>query len=581
MALQGDNENSSKKKTAVIIGAGPAGLTAAFELLKHTDIKPIILEQADYLGGLARTVNYKGNRIDIGGHRFFSKSDRVMDWWLDILPMQKSAAGDQLVTYHRATTRVKSSETGPDPQTTDRVMLVRNRKSRIYFMRRFFDYPVSLSVSVVKNLGLFRTAKVGISYIKSSVFPIKPETSLEEFFTNRFGKELYLTFFKSYTEKVWGVPCHEISAAWGAQRIKGLSLWKALFHFFKKTFSFSSHKDVQQKNTETTLIERFLYPKLGPGQMWETVAEQIIAKGGEIIFNSTATSVSVEGNMVKDVYAVDSATGQTSKYTTDYVFSTMPMKELVLALQTPKPANVQEVSDGLVYRDFITVGLLVNKILVKDKVDKAKVESNGNSRGSASNGRGIYGGDGNHSASAGGDEPNASVALESKAPVSDNWIYIQEPDVKLGRLQIFNNWSPYMVADQSKIWLGLEYFCDATDDIWKWDDATMVKFAGEELEKIGIIKSADILDSIVIHVPKTYPGYFGTYNRFDELRSWLDQFQNLFLIGRNGMHKYNNQDHSMLTAMVAVENIAGGITNKDNLWSINTETDYHEDNNES
>jgi protoporphyrinogen oxidase len=568
--LQGDASKISKLRTAIFIGAGPAGLTAAFELLKNTDIKPIILEQGDYLGGLARTVNYKGNRIDIGGHRFFSKSDRVMDWWLDILPMQQSAEGDQLVTYRRASTTVKSSESGPNPQKTDRVMLVRNRKSRIYFMRRFFDYPVSLSVDVVKNLGLFRTAKVGISYIKSSLFPIKPETSLEEFFTNRFGKELYLTFFKSYTEKVWGVPCHEISAAWGAQRIKGLSLWKAIFHFFKSAFS--SSNDVQQKDTETTLIERFLYPKLGPGQMWEIVAEQIVAKGGEIIFNSTATSISVEDMTVKEVYALDSSTNQTSKYAADYVFSTMPMKELVTALQTPKPANVQEVSDGLVYRDFITVGLLVNKLLVKDKVGKTKIVGNGKSSGSGTST--------NNNSSNDYSTTNldrADSALESTAPISDNWIYIQEPDVKLGRLQIFNNWSPYMVADQSKIWLGLEYFCDDTDDMWKWDDGTMVKFAGEELEKIGIIRSTDILDSIVIHVPKTYPGYFGTYHRFDELRTWIDQFQNLFLIGRNGMHKYNNQDHSMLTAMVAVENIASGQTNKDNLWSINTETDYHEE----
>ena len=569
--MQGDASKSSKQRTAIIIGAGPAGLTAAFELLKNTDIKPIILEQGDYLGGLARTVNYKGNRIDIGGHRFFSKSDRVMDWWLDILPMQQSAEGDQLVTYRRASTTVKSRESGPNPQKTDRVMLVRNRKSRIYFMRRFFDYPVSLSVDVVKNLGLFRTAKVGISYIKSSLFPIKPETSLEEFFTNRFGKELYLTFFKSYTEKVWGVPCHEISAAWGAQRIKGLSLWKAIFHFFKSAFS--SSNDVQQKDTETTLIERFLYPKLGPGQMWEIVAEQIVAKGGEIIFNSTATSISVEDMTVKEVYALDSSTNQTSKYAADYVFSTMPMKELVTALQTPKPANVQEVSDGLVYRDFITVGLLVNQLLVKDKVGKTKIVGNGKSSGTSTNNN-------NNNSSNDYSTTNldhADSALESTAPISDNWIYIQEPDVKLGRLQIFNNWSPYMVADQSKIWLGLEYFCDDTDDMWKWDDGTMVKFAGEELEKIGIIRSTDILDSIVIHVPKTYPGYFGTYHRFDELRTWIDQFQNLFLIGRNGMHKYNNQDHSMLTAMVAVENIASGQTNKDNLWSINTETDYHEE----
>ena len=466
-----------------------------------------------------------------------------MDWWLEMLPMQKSAEGDQLVTYRRATTTVKSDDQGPDPLKTDRVMLVRNRKSRIYFMRKFFEYPVSLSVNVVKNLGLFRTAKVGFSYIKSSMFPIKPENTLEEFLTNRFGKELYLTFFKSYTEKVWGVPCHEISAAWGAQRIKGLSLWKALFHFFAKAFS--SNNDVNQKNTETTLIERFLYPKFGPGQMWEQVADIVKTKGGRIIMDTTAIGITVDRNSVTEVEALNLKTQEKSTIKGDYVFSTMPMRELVNALRTSVPANVKEVSDGLVYRDFITVGLLVNKLVVTDK-DSSPIGKEGKSDATT-------------------------------APIMDNWIYIQEPDVKLGRLQIFNNWSPYMVADPSKTWLGLEYFCDDTDEIWHWDDAKMVQFAGDELEKIGIIAKSDILDSVVIHMPKTYPGYFGTYNRFDELRNWIDQFENLFLIGRNGMHKYNNQDHSMLTAMVAVENIAKGITTKDNLWSINTETDYHEE----
>jgi protoporphyrinogen oxidase len=539
LALQAKESAKFNGKTAVIIGAGPAGLTAAYELLKHTDVKPILIEASDHLGGLSRTVNYKGNRIDIGGHRFFSKSDRVMDWWLDILPMQQSAAGEQLVTYRRATTSVKGNEAGPDPAQTDQVMLVRNRKSRIYFMRKFFAYPVSLSVDVIKNLGLFRTAKVGFSYIKSSLLPVKPEKSLEDFLTNRFGKELYLTFFKSYTEKVWGVPCHEISAAWGAQRIKGLSLWKALFHFFRKAFA--SSNDVNQKDTETTLIERFLYPKLGPGQMWETVADIVKEKGGEIIMESTASSVAVDGKRVTSVEIRNNNTDEKTVLNADYVFSTMPVKELITALKTPIPANVQEVSSGLVYRDFITVGLLVRKLVVEDHEKGVRAPESGS------------------------------------ASVADNWIYIQEPDVKLGRLQIFNNWSPYMVADPNTTWLGLEYFCDETDDMWKWENKKMVEFAGEELERIGIIKREDILDAVVIHMPKTYPGYFGTYNRFDELVKWIDQFENLFLVGRNGMHKYNNQDHSMLTAMVAVENIANGVTTKENLWSINTEEEYHEE----
>jgi len=543
---------NSPKPTAIIIGAGPAGLTAAYELLKNTDIKPIVIESSNYLGGLARTVNHKGNRIDIGGHRFFSKSDRVMDWWLEMLPMQNSTEGEQLVTYRRATTTVKSQEDAPDPEKTDRVMLVRNRKSRIYFMRRFFEYPVTLSVDTIRNLGLFRTARVGMSYIKASLFPIKPENTLAEFFTNRFGKELYLTFFKSYTEKVWGVPCNQISAAWGAQRIKGLSLWKAVFHFFGKLFAPTS--DVQQKKTETTLIERFLYPKYGPGQMWEHVAEEIKKKGGEIIMNSTACSITVEGNRITAVEIQDQETKEKRVLAADFAFSTMPIKELVSAMKVSVPKNVKEVSDGLVYRDFITVGLLVDKLVLKTK------GSSGEGEGANSNG--------STGASGGGGRQDM---------ITDNWIYIQEPDVKLGRLQIFNNWSPYMVADPTKVWLGLEYFCDDTDEIWHWADATMVDFAAKELDKIGIISKEDVRDSIVIHMPKTYPGYFGTYNRFDELRHWIDQFENLFLVGRNGMHKYNNQDHSMLTAMVAVENIVNKVKTKDNLWEINTEMDYHEE----
>jgi protoporphyrinogen oxidase len=526
--------NAKQQKTALIIGAGPAGLTAAFELLKRTNIKPIVLEQCDFIGGISRTVNYKGNRMDIGGHRFFSKSERVMDWWLDMMPMQLNESGETMITYHRATTSVKTSEKAPDPEQTDLVMLVRNRKSRIYFMRKFFEYPVSLSLSTLSNLGMVRTVKVGISYLQSMLFPVKPENTLAEFFTNRFGKELYLTFFKSYTEKVWGVPCNEISAAWGAQRIKGLDLRKALIHFASHLLPAST--DIEQKNTETSLIERFLYPKLGPGQMWEYVAEQIQEKGAQVRLNSRVDKLAVDGNNVTSVSVFNEKTGETEVIKADYVFSTMPMKELVRKLDVAVPANVKEVSEGLLYRDFITVGLLLKELTIKD------------------------------------DRAESAARL-----IADNWIYIQEPDVKLGRLQIFNNWSPYLVADKTKVWLGLEYFCDDTDDMWKLDDASMIKFAGEELEKIGIIEVKNIEDATVIHVPKAYPGYFGTYDRFDELVSWINTFENLFLVGRNGMHKYNNQDHSMLTAMVAVENIANGVKTKDNLWSINTETDYHEE----
>ncbi|MBS2001151.1 MAG: NAD(P)/FAD-dependent oxidoreductase [Cyanobacteria bacterium SZAS LIN-5] len=523
---------AGSQQTAVIIGAGPAGLTAAFELLKHTKIKPIVLERTDYLGGIARTVNYKGNRIDIGGHRFFSKSDRVMQWWLDVMPLEALEEKSQVITYQQKTTSVEGQISAPDPKKEDRVMLLRNRKSRIYFMRKFFDYPISLTPATVKNMGLFKTAKVGLSYMKASLFPIKPEKTLDEFLTNRFGKELYLTFFKSYTEKVWGVPCSQITSAWGAQRIKGLSLWRAVRHFFKSSLS---AVDIGQKETETSLIERFLYPKLGPGQMWEYVGKHVTESGGEIHNDCNVVKINVTENRVKSVEIEDAKTGERRTYEGDYFFSTMAIKDLVQCLE-PKPGpEVTQISDGLLYRDFFTVGLLVNKLKISEQT---------------TNGTKL---------------------------VSDNWIYIQEPDVKLGRLQIFNNWSPYMIVDQSKVWLGLEYFCNETDDIWSWDDQKLIDFAGKELEHIGIIDASDVLDATVIRMPKTYPGYFGTYEKFDVLQRFIDRFENLFLVGRNGMHKYNNQDHSMLTAMTAVENIINGVKTKDNIWSINTELDYHEE----
>ncbi|HEY9717979.1 MAG TPA: NAD(P)-binding protein, partial [Trichormus sp.] len=273
-----DNK-SQPQQTAVIVGAGPAGLTAALELQRRSNVRPIVLEKSNCVGGLARTINYKGNRIDIGGHRFFSKSNRVMQWWLDIMPLQSTDEGQRRITYQQATTTVTAPSSGPDPDQTDRVMLMRSRKSRIYFMRKFFAYPVRVNMQTLKNFGLVKTCKVGTSYVTASLLPVKPERTLEDFLTNRFGKELYLTFFKSYTEKVWGVPCDEISAAWGAQRIKGLSLWKAAYHFVQRALLGPGNNDISQKKTETSLIEQFLYPKLGPGQLWEYVAGEVTSNG--------------------------------------------------------------------------------------------------------------------------------------------------------------------------------------------------------------------------------------------------------------------------------------------------------------
>lgn len=522
------------EKKAIIIGAGPAGLTAAYELITRAGIQPIVLEKSEYMGGISRTVNYKGNRIDIGGHRFFSKSDRVMEWWLRLLPLQASENSPAAIRYHNMERPIQSSAAGPDPAAADRVMLLRPRKSRIYYLRRFFDYPISLSTNTLLKLGLWRTFKIGISYIRSAALPSKQEETLEQFFINRFGRELYQTFFKSYTEKVWGVPCDRISAEWGAQRIKGLSVWATLTHALKKMIG-GRGKDIGQKNTETSLIEQFLYPKFGPGQVWEEVARRVKQSGGEIRTGTRVARLITEGWRVQAVETVDSATGHKEIIEGDYFFSTAPIQELMRSFDVTPPGNVLEVSDGLIYRDFITVGLLVRSLRIHDETP------------------------------------------QGKRLISDNWIYIQEPDVALGRLQVFNNWSPFMVADPANVWLGLEYFCNQTDAIWNLSDARMTALAVEELSKLGIVSAAEVLDSTVLRMEKTYPAYFGTYDRFGEIRDFVDRYENLFLVGRNGMHRYNNQDHSMLTAMMAVDNIIAGKTDKAALWQVNTETDYHEE----
>ncbi len=522
-------------KTAIIIGAGPAGLTAALELQRHSDVHPIVLEATNEIGGISRTIRYNGNRMDIGGHRFFSKSDRVMEWWLDVMPAATvdGAGGAIPISYQNKQRTIQSGERNLDPESNDLVMLVRPRKSRIYFLRKFFDYPIKLTPETLRGLGVPRTVKVGFSYLHARGFQRKPETSLEDFIVNRFGKQLYGLFFESYTEKVWGVHPRHISAEWGAQRIKGLSLTSAVKHFVKQAFSGAKKNsgDLSQKGVETSLIERFLYPKFGPGQLWEHVASMVRNKGGELHMQTRVTELRVEGDKISEVVAID-AEGKTHVYPADYVISTMPIQHLIRSLQCPIPAEVKEVSEGLIYRDFITVGLLVNKLLVT--------------------------------------EPDGS-------PLKDTWIYIQEPDVTVGRLQIFNNWSPWMVADRSKMWIGLEYFCNDTDPLWKMQDEDIKKFAVAEMEKIGILKASDVLDGHVVRVPKTYPAYFGTYDRFDVVQKFTDRFENLFLVGRNGMHKYNNQDHSMLTAMAAAENIMNNVADKSNLWAVNTEQEYHEE----
>lgn len=518
---------------AVIVGAGPAGLTAAYELLQHTGVRPMVFESDNQVGGISKTINYRGNRMDLGGHRFFSKSDWVMSWWQNMLPVAADAvpAEDPVTLKYQGKSR---SFSGPHALGAhgDKVMLVRSRLSRIFYRRRFFDYPLTLNRTTLGNLGAAYAAAVGASYLKARLSPRSPEATLEDFLVNRFGDKLYRTFFKDYTEKVWGVACAEISAEWGAQRIKGLSISKALRHALSKPFRNAA--DTAQKTTETSLIEHFLYPKLGPGQMWEEATARIVAAGGQVFLRHKVIALHRSGMRVTAVDVRDEASGEVRRIACDYLLSTMPVKELTELLQVENP-EIAGIAKALPYRDFMTAGLLVRRMRAAGATNT----------------------------------PNAMPP--------DNWIYVQEPDVKLGRLQIFNNWSPALVADPNTIWLGLEYFCTEGDALWSMADGRFVEFAAAELAQIGLVSRAEVLDGTVVRVRKAYPAYFGAYSGMHHVRAFLDQLTNVFPIGRNGMHRYNNQDHSMLAAKAAVDCIVAGTSDKTSLWSVNVEDEYHEE----
>jgi len=515
------------KPVVAIIGAGPAGLTAALELVRDGRMTPIVFEASDQVGGISRTVEYQGNRMDIGGHRFFSKSDWVMNWWRDILPIAGDESAVEIV-YHGQRRSVDTDRATPaDDGLT---MLVRKRVSRIYFLRKYFDYPITLNRTTLTNLGAVRLLRIGLSYLRATCFPRRNVRSLEDFLVNRFGTELYRTFFKDYTEKVWGVPCSQISAEWGAQRIKGLSVIEAIKHALRKRDA------AGDTTTKTSLIDRFLYPRLGPGQLWQEVARRVSEGGGEIRFDCQVEGLQHHAGKVTAM-RVRGAAGQRQEVAADYVISTMAVKDLVSGMQPPAPSEVREIASALPYRDFLTVGLLVSRMRAN---------------------------------------PQALSDRANNMP-PDNWIYIQERDVRVGRLQIFNNWSPHLVAREDLIWLGLEYFCQQDDDLWTLPDARMIDFAAGELEKLDMIDRADVLDGTVVRVPKTYPAYFGAYADFPIVREWLDKVENLYLVGRNGMHRYNNQDHSMLTAKLAVEAILDGKVDRAAIWAVNIDDDYHEE----
>lgn len=519
-------------KNVVIVGAGPAGLTAGLELLRAGWRDVVILEASSDLGGISKTIAHNGNRIDIGGHRFFSKSDWVMDWRRQLMPVAAPAEareGDAYRLSYQGQSRLIGANGFQGRESDADVMLLRNRLSRIYFAGKFLDYPLKPNLDMVKQLGVARCTGFATSYAAAKVFPRAPEASLEDFLINRFGRRLYHQFFKEYTEKVWGVPCTEITSEWGAQRIKSISVGKLIGSVARKVIGGGGAEP-------TSLIENFLYPKCGPGQMWETAGRKFESMGGRIIRDAAVTELIRQDNKVTAV-GTRGTDGVKRTWGASHVISTMPIKELVEAMTPGVPDEVAQVASGLQYRDFITVGLLYRKMC----------------------------------------RTTASVHPRAHYP-GDNWIYIQEPGVKVGRLQIFNNWSPYMVADPETAWVGLEFFAKDGDEVWSMSDSDLKQLAVHEMEKLGLALQRDALDAVVVRMPKAYPGYFGAaYSKFDVVRTYLDAIPNLFLVGRNGMHRYNNQDHSMLSAKCAVEHILHAKTDKREIWDINVDDSYHEE----
>jgi protoporphyrinogen oxidase len=517
-------------KKIVVIGAGPAGLTFAHEILKKSgDFHVTILEAEQTVGGISKTIKSGGNRMDIGGHRFFSKDEEVVKLWTELLPLQGSPAMDDILLGKDR----EFSANGPDPEREDEVMLIRDRVSRIYYGGKFFDYPVSPKWQTFKNIGFFKTIQAGFSYLRSLIFKRK-ENSLEDFYINRFGKTLYSMFFEGYTEKLWGRHPSQISADWGAQRVKGLSILAVLRDMLAKIFRTkrSSFK------VETSLIKRFMYPKFGPGQLWEAAARRVVSLGGEIMLSCNVEKIHQSNGKITGV--TYRAGGESVFMECDILVSSMPVKDLIGGLEYA-PESVAEIAAALPYRDFITVGLECTLALKNE----TKIKTLGNI-------------------------------------VPDCWIYVQDTGVKLGRIQIFNNWSPYMAEKPTeKTWIGLEYFCDENDRYWNMPDDDFARFAVGELCSMGIISSPSQAGvHHVEHIKKAYPAYFGSYAEFETVRRYLDSFGNLFCLGRNGQHRYNNMDHSMLTAFEAVKNILSGTEGKDNIWNVNTEKSYHEEDNQ-
>ncbi len=461
----------------IVVGAGPAGLTAAY-LLAKAGHPVTVLEADDIVGGISRTAQYNGYRFDIGGHRFFTKIAPVEALWHEIL-------GKEFISVPRL--------------------------SRIHYGGKYFDYPLK-AANALSGLGIVNATLMVVSYLKAHFWPNPVEENLEQWVTNRFGKRLYEIFFKTYTEKVWGIPCTEIRAEWAAQRIQGLSLAKAIL----------SAAQLNKRSTSIkTLINEFQYPRLGPGQMWEAATRKIRELGGEVLMKHEVTALEMHNGSLR---AVRAATPHGERrFEGQHFFSTMPLKHLVRSLTPAAPAEVQASGEGLNYRDFLTVALI----------------------------------------------------LEGEDLFPDNWIYIHTPGVKVGRIQNFNNWSKAMVPDAGRTCLGMEYFCFEGDGLWTSSDADLIALATSELAQLGLAEASMVVDGTVVRMPKAYPVYDSVYREhLDGVRSFIDRIPNLHTVGRNGMHKYNNQDHSMLTAMMAVQNMNGA---SHDIWSVNTDFDYHEE----
>jgi len=520
-------------KRALIIGGGPAGLTAAYELLKGSkaknppeEIEVIVLEESGLLGGISKTVNYNGNRMDMGGHRFFSKDPKVNAWWKEMLPPQGAPAYDDIV-LHRTPPLAAG---GPDPEKCDRVMLTRNRVSRIYFDKKFFDYPISLKWETFKNMGFLTTMQAGISYL-ASVLHKRQENSLEDFYINRFGKKLYSMFFEKYTENLWGRSPREIAPDWGAQRAKGLSVMAIVVDMFRKIFPGKKNGHV-----ETSLIEEFSYPKLGPGELWDVTGSEIEKLGGQIWRGCRVTKLHKDENnhITSLTYEKD---GKEFTMEGDIFISSMPVKDLVGGMNGV-PEKEAAIAAGLPYRDYMTLGVLVPRLNLENKT-KIRTISN---------------------------------------IVPDDWIYVHDRTVQMGRFQIYNNWSPYMVKDlEHTVWVGLEYFCNEGDSLWQMSEKEFSDFAVKEMVQMGLIDSpSQVMDTHMEKVKKAYPAYFDTYKDIDELRAYLDTIDNLYCVGRNGQHRYNNIDHSMVTSFETVHNILNGVRDRSNIWNVNTDKEYLE-----